>query len=162
MRDASSISRRRDAHRAESRLGPAAVEPLVVPACAGDPADGRNLARARTGPCSCRATSSDLDGLPVTGLDGAPTTLAAFLDQTFTDGFLVLKDGAIVYERYLNGMDERTLHLSQSVAKSFTGALAGILVGARRDRRHGAGHRLSARAAARPPIAAPPCSTSST
>ena len=50
-----------------------------------------------------------------------------FLDQTFTDGLLVLKHGAIAYERYFNGMDERTLHLSQSVAKSFTGILAGIL-----------------------------------
>jgi CubicO group peptidase (beta-lactamase class C family) len=71
----------------------------------------------------------DLDGLMVTGTDGAPVTLSAFLERTFTDGFLVLKDGAIVYERYFNGMDERTLHLSQSVAKSFIGMLTGILVG---------------------------------
>ena len=71
----------------------------------------------------------DLDGLEVAGLDGLPTSLAAFLDATFTDGFLVLQRGAIVHERYRNGMDARTLHLSQSVAKSFVGALAGILVG---------------------------------
>ena len=68
-----------------------------------------------------------LDGLAVAGISGASTTLAAFLEQTFTDGFLVLKGGAIVLERYFNGMDECTLHLSQSVAKSFTGILAGIL-----------------------------------
>lgn len=69
----------------------------------------------------------ELDGLAVTGLDGQATTLSAFLEQTYTDGLLVLKDGAVAYERYLNGMDASTLHLSQSVAKSFTGILAGIL-----------------------------------
>lgn len=72
-----------------------------------------------------------LDCLTVEGIDGRSATLAAFLDQTCTDGFLVLKDGAVVYERYFNGMDERSLHLSQSVSKSFAGALAGILAGRR-------------------------------
>jgi len=70
-----------------------------------------------------------LDTLPVNDVAGNPTTLAALLDETYTDGMLVLKDGVVAYERYLNGMDERTLHLSQSVAKSITGAVAGILVG---------------------------------
>ncbi len=55
--------------------------------------------------------------------------MAGFLDETYTDGFLVLKNGAISYERYFNGMNERTLHLSQSVAKSFVGMVAGILIG---------------------------------
>ena len=71
----------------------------------------------------------NLDGLPVINSAGASTTLAGFLDETFTDGFLVLKNGAIAYERYFNGMTPRTLHLSQSVAKSFTGMVAGILIG---------------------------------
>jgi CubicO group peptidase (beta-lactamase class C family) len=66
--------------------------------------------------------------LALTGLDSAPTALQTLLDDTFTDGFMVLKHGAIVCEQYFNGMDPRTLHLSQSVAKSFTGAIAGILV----------------------------------
>jgi CubicO group peptidase (beta-lactamase class C family) len=66
--------------------------------------------------------------LPVTGLNGNAATLEALLDETFTDGFMVLKHGSIVCEHYFNGMDARTLHLSQSVAKSFTGAIAGILV----------------------------------
>ncbi|MGB8314129.1 MAG: serine hydrolase [Aestuariivirga sp.] len=59
---------------------------------------------------------------------GVPAPLSEFLDETYTDGFLVLKDGAIAYERYFNGMGERTLHLSQSMSKSFTGMTAGILV----------------------------------
>ena len=70
----------------------------------------------------------DLDGLAVVDSAGTPTTLMGLLDETYTDGFLVLKNGAISYERYFNGMHGRTLHLSQSVAKSFTGMVAGILV----------------------------------
>jgi CubicO group peptidase (beta-lactamase class C family) len=68
-----------------------------------------------------------LDDLPVAGVTGETVPLATFLDQTFTDGFLVLHSGAIVTEQYFNGMDERTMHLSQSLAKSFIGMLAGIL-----------------------------------
>ncbi|MEQ1938105.1 serine hydrolase [Mesorhizobium sp. CN5-321] len=71
----------------------------------------------------------DLDALEVEDSMGRPATLAALLDETYTDGFLVLKDGAVAYERFFNGMDERTLHLSQSMAKSVTGAVAGILAG---------------------------------
>jgi CubicO group peptidase (beta-lactamase class C family) len=79
-----------------------------------------------------------LDALSVIGLDGSATTLADFLFQSFTDGMLVLRSGAIVYEgyfgwtdyqRYRTQMDAGTPHLSQSVAKSFTGMLAGILAG---------------------------------
>jgi len=69
-----------------------------------------------------------LDDLPVLDSSGLPVTLMGLLDETYTDGFLVLKNGAISYERYFNGMHERTLHLSQSVAKSFVGMVAGILV----------------------------------
>ncbi|MDB5505553.1 MAG: 6-aminohexanoate-dimer hydrolase [Devosia sp.] len=69
----------------------------------------------------------NLDNMPVAGITGETVSLATFIGQTCTDGFLVLKDGAIAFERYLNGMDEQTLHLSQSLAKSFTGMLAGIL-----------------------------------
>ena len=71
----------------------------------------------------------DLDGVGFAGADGTATSLAPFLDESYTDGFLVLKDGAIVCECYFNGMGERTLHLSQSVAKSVTAAAAGALVG---------------------------------
>ena len=71
----------------------------------------------------------DLDALPVQGVGQETTTLAGLLDETYTDGFLVIKNGAIAYERYFNGMEARTLHLSQSVAKSVTAAAAGVLVG---------------------------------
>jgi CubicO group peptidase (beta-lactamase class C family) len=65
----------------------------------------------------------------VQSIAGKPVPLDELLEETFTDGFIVLKHGAVVCERYFNGMTASTLHLSQSVAKSFVGALAGILVG---------------------------------
>jgi len=71
----------------------------------------------------------DLDGIAVESSIEGKTTLAGLLDETFTDGFLVLKDGAIRTERYFNGMTDRTLHLSQSMAKSVTASVCGILVG---------------------------------
>ena len=61
--------------------------------------------------------------------DGVATTLSAHLDETYTDGFIVLKHGAVVHESYFNGMTARSLHLSQSMAKSVTATVCGILVG---------------------------------
>ena len=71
----------------------------------------------------------NLDQLNVKSLAGAPTSLSGFLDETYTDGFLVMHRGAIVYERYFGTMTPRSLHLSQSVAKSVVGMTAGILIG---------------------------------
>jgi 6-aminohexanoate-oligomer exohydrolase len=51
-----------------------------------------------------------------------------FLERTYTDGFLVLRDGRILYERYFNGMTAHTTHLLQSVSKSYCSALAGWIV----------------------------------
>lgn len=61
--------------------------------------------------------------------DSRRLTIDTHLDETYTDGFLVAKGGSIVFKRYFNGMDERTLHLSQSVAKSVTAMVFGILRG---------------------------------
>jgi 6-aminohexanoate-oligomer exohydrolase len=69
------------------------------------------------------AEPEDLDTLPVAGV-----TLAGFLRDTYTDGFLVLHEGRIRYERYFNGMAPRSLHLLHSISKSFCGAMAGSLV----------------------------------
>ena len=49
---------------------------------------------------------------------GKKRTITEFLDYTYTDGFLIFKNGKIVHESYYNGMDVRTLHLCQSVSKS--------------------------------------------
>ncbi len=69
----------------------------------------------------------DLGALAFTGAGGR-MTIAEMLETTYTDGFLVLKDGAIVAEQYFNGMGPHTRHLLMSVSKSLTGMLAGILV----------------------------------
>lgn len=63
------------------------------------------------------------------GHDGDTLDVSGWLGNSFTDGFIVLHHGKIVFERYNNVMTPRTLHLSQSVAKSVTGAVAGILIG---------------------------------
>lgn len=71
----------------------------------------------------------ELDGIEVLSAHDGTTSLAGLLDETYTDGFIVIRNGAIQFERYFNGMDGRSLHLSQSVAKSVTAAAAGVLVG---------------------------------
>ncbi|HET9125637.1 MAG TPA: serine hydrolase [Solirubrobacteraceae bacterium] len=59
--------------------------------------------------------------------DGLRTTVAAVLDSGSTDGFLVLHDGRVALEFY-DGMAPDATHLLQSVSKSITGVLTGILV----------------------------------
>jgi len=61
------------------------------------------------------------------GVNG-PTTVTEMLERTYTDGFLVLRDGVIVTESYFNGMRPDTRHLLMSISKSLTGTLAGIFV----------------------------------
>ncbi|MEM7057207.1 MAG: serine hydrolase [Pseudomonadota bacterium] len=61
--------------------------------------------------------------------DGAEIAITDWLEQNFTDGFLVMHRGQIVFERYFNGMPAHALHLSQSVAKSFVCAVGGALSG---------------------------------
>jgi CubicO group peptidase (beta-lactamase class C family) len=75
------------------------------------------------------SAAQDLGSIPFTLSDGGQTTVSNWLDDDFTDGFIVLHHGKIVYERYFTTMTERCLHLSQSVAKSVTSAVAGMLVG---------------------------------
>ncbi len=57
---------------------------------------------------------------------GRDHTLDEILARTYTTGFLVIKDGRIVYERYFGGADENSSFTSWSVAKSFTSTLLGI------------------------------------
>jgi CubicO group peptidase (beta-lactamase class C family) len=49
------------------------------------------------------------------------------LQRSWTDGFLVLHRGRVVFERYLNGMTPDTPHLLMSVSKSIVSTIAGIL-----------------------------------
>ena len=47
--------------------------------------------------------------------------------STHTDSFLVLKNGEIIFEEYFNEMNPESLHLMNSITKSFMGMLVGIL-----------------------------------
>jgi CubicO group peptidase (beta-lactamase class C family) len=64
--------------------------------------------------------------------DPAPGALPVerILDDDRTDGVIVLHRGEIALEAYRRGMAREDVHLLQSVSKSITGVLAGILVGA--------------------------------
>jgi CubicO group peptidase (beta-lactamase class C family) len=71
----------------------------------------------------------DLDGVVFTQPGTSKrVSIAQMYALTETDGFLVLKDGKIVTERYFNGMRPQDTHLLMSVSKSVIGVLAGILV----------------------------------
>jgi CubicO group peptidase (beta-lactamase class C family) len=56
-------------------------------------------------------------------------TFGEMLDETFTDGLMVVRDGAVVFERYGGLMQPDDTHLLMSVSKSLTSTLAGVLVG---------------------------------
>jgi len=48
--------------------------------------------------------------------------------QTDTQAFIVIRNGTVIYERYLGGASRDTLFTSFSMAKSFTSALIGIAI----------------------------------
>ena len=75
------------------------------------------------------AAHQDFDDLEVIHRrNGNRRSVREILEQTYTDGFLVIHADRIVYERYFNDMEATTLHLSQSVAKSITAAVCGIVI----------------------------------
>ena len=68
--------------------------------------------------------------VPLRTADPPPGGLPAeaLLDDDRTDGLIVLRRGEIVLEGYRRGMAAGDVHLLQSVSKSITGTLAGVLV----------------------------------
>lgn len=56
-------------------------------------------------------------------------TIGDMLDATFTDGLMVVHDGAVVFEHYGGMMRPTDTHLLMSVSKSLTSTLAGALIG---------------------------------
>jgi len=57
-------------------------------------------------------------------------SISQWLAMSYTDGFIVMHNGQVIFETYLNNMQPRTAHLSYSISKSVIGILAGILVDA--------------------------------
>jgi CubicO group peptidase (beta-lactamase class C family) len=58
---------------------------------------------------------------------GEPLTLAQFLAETETDGFVVLHRGRLIAEHYGNGTTPETPHILMSVSKSMMGLLVGLI-----------------------------------
>ena len=71
----------------------------------------------------------DITGVTFTTSGGEARSISEFLNDSFTDAFLVMCDGLIVHESYHNGMTPKTPHLMQSVSKSITATVAGIMIG---------------------------------
>lgn len=59
---------------------------------------------------------------------GGQPDLDAFCRDNHVDGFLVLKGGRVVMERYGNGQQARDRHIMMSVGKSIVGTVAELLV----------------------------------
>ena len=60
--------------------------------------------------------------------DGTRSSVGRLLDESYTDGFLVVHRGRIAAEHYFNGMLSDSPHVLMSVSKSITAAVAGRLV----------------------------------
>ena len=58
--------------------------------------------------------------------NGEELDLSAYLERTESTSLLVIKNGTIVHERYLNGADQASRFTSWSVAKSFVSTLIGM------------------------------------
>ncbi len=65
----------------------------------------------------------DLSGLRVDLGSGRTVTVGDWLPAAYTDGFIVLHHGNVVFERYYNGETAAMQHLMWSVTKSFTGTM---------------------------------------
>ena len=86
----------------------------------------RRLKRGR-GPISqLDHQSQELLATPYNAFTGQ-RSLQHMLDNTYTDAFLVMKNGSIITELYFNDMTADSHHLLNSVSKSFVGMLVGIL-----------------------------------
>ena len=59
---------------------------------------------------------------------GREVDVGEWLESAYTDGFVVLHRGEIVFERYYNGQLPSTQHLMYSVTKSFTGTMMLMLM----------------------------------
>jgi CubicO group peptidase (beta-lactamase class C family) len=55
-------------------------------------------------------------------------SLVNYLESSGTTAFLMVRDDELLYERYFNGYDERSVNTSFSMAKSFASALVGIAI----------------------------------
>jgi CubicO group peptidase (beta-lactamase class C family) len=72
--------------------------------------------------------SADSEAITEVTWQGKKVTFEEFLNSTQTNAFLVIRDGKITYEKYLNGKTESTVLPSYSVAKTMTSLVIGQLI----------------------------------
>lgn len=83
----------------------------------------RNIARAVQPLALPDGEPRPLDGVEFKAAE-ATLTLDHYLQETATDGLIVLQRGKVVYERYLDGFEANQPHVWASMTKSVTGLLA--------------------------------------
>lgn len=76
-------------------------------------------------PLPASSNHADLS-IPVETLSGTVPASEVFA-RTFTDGLMVVHDGAVVHEEYPGELAPTVRHLAMSVSKSILGATAGVL-----------------------------------
>lgn len=72
--------------------------------------------------------SADSEAITEVTWQGKKVTFDEFLAATQTNAFLVVRDGKITYEKYLDGKTESTVLPSYSVAKTMTSLVIGQLI----------------------------------
>lgn len=75
-----------------------------------------------------QAPRADVEQVEV-DLEGTRLPLRQALERTYTDALVVIQDGRVVHEYYVDGMSPDDTHLLMSVSKSLTATLVGVLVG---------------------------------
>ena len=71
--------------------------------------------------------SVDIGDIEFETPEGARMTIGHFLDNSWTDGFLVIRHGTIQFEAYRNHVSAESHHIVMSVSKSITSLVIGIL-----------------------------------
>jgi CubicO group peptidase (beta-lactamase class C family) len=74
-------------------------------------------------PAALPTNPAEISNVPVTFRDGRSTAVGAWLVDAYTDGVIVLHNGKVVHEQYLNGQRPTSEHIMFSVTKSFTGTM---------------------------------------
>src|SRR5262249_33703712 len=115
-----------------ARVGLTSCRPAPFTRCAFQPVRGTvpsaDVPNAPATVWPLPAAPIDLSSLSIEHDGGARLTLQAFLENTSTDGLVILRNGRIVFEHYANGMMAASPHILMSVSKSLLGLLAGALV----------------------------------
>ncbi len=82
-------------------------------------------------PLANGANAAWIDAFPVPAgreASAASVPLRRVLEETGTTAFIVIQNGTLLYEQYLNGYGRDSVNRSFSVAKSFTSTLIGIAI----------------------------------